>query len=228
MSTKPTVARDDSTASPVQGESSSRQVVRGVIQGLYEGRYVPGQRMVEPDLMAAFGVSRSTVREALKELSSDGIVELAAFRGAQIRRLSRAQAANLFAVTEVILGLAARQAAQHIGLPGAADKVGEVFATIEKHRENEDAYTFFTHRNRYFRTLVEISGNQEILRMLPRLQVHLIRNRLAVPVSERIEGYRRITLAVLAGEAKKAEAAARGYVGHMATHVLPHFPEKTV
>ncbi|MEY8838784.1 GntR family transcriptional regulator, partial [Cribrihabitans sp. XS_ASV171] len=94
--------RDEGTASadrrPRKGESASRFIVRDVVRGLYEGRYVAGQRMAEPDLMAHYDVSRSTVREALKELSSDGIVELAAFRGAQIRKLTRAQAANLFAV----------------------------------------------------------------------------------------------------------------------------------
>ena len=49
--------------------SSSDQIVRDVVRGLYEGRFVAGQRLVEPDLMRLYGVSRGTVREALKRFS---------------------------------------------------------------------------------------------------------------------------------------------------------------
>lgn len=207
------------------GQSTSSYIVRDVIRGLYEGRYVAGQRLVEPDLMAQYDVSRSTVREALKQLHADGIIELAAFRGAQVRRMSRAEAANLFSITEVVLGLAARQAAEKISAPGARDKVKGLFASIAEYRDEEGRFEFLRRRNRYFRGLVEISGNEEILRILPRLQVHLIRNRLTVPPSERIGGYRRITEAILAGDPAKAEAAARDYVVKTAAFILPHFPE---
>lgn len=208
-----------------KSESSSRAIVRDVVKGLYEGRYVAGQRLVEPDLMAHYNVSRSTVREALKELSSDGIVEIAAFRGAQIRKLSRAEAANLFSITEVILGLAARQAAQNIDTPGARERIEELFRSMSEYRDEEGPFGFLRRRNRYFRQLVAISGNEEIHRILPRLQVHLIRNRLAVPPNERIEGYRRITRAVLAGDTIAAEETAREYVRKTAACILPHFPE---
>lgn len=208
-----------------KGESTSRAIVRDVVKGLYEGRYVAGQRLVEPDLMAHYNVSRSTVREALKELGSEGIVEIAAFRGAQIRKLTRAEAANLFSITEVILGLAARQAAQNIDTPGAREKIEDLFRAMSDYHDEDGPFGFLLRRNRYFRQLVTISGNAEIHRILPRLQVHLIRNRLAVPPTERIEGYRRITRAVLAGDATAAEEAAREYVRKTAACILPHFPE---
>jgi len=205
--------------------SSSLTIVRDVIRGLYEGRYVPGQRLVEPDLMAHYGLSRGTVREALKQLSSDGIVVSHPYRGAQIRSLSRPEAANIFAVTEVILGLAARQAALRIDAPGAREKIARHFEKIASHRDAGDRFEFIRLRNRYFRALIEISGNDELRTILPRLQVHLIRNRLTVPPEERIAGYRKITQAILAQDAEAAETAARSYVAKTAACVLPHFPE---
>lgn len=208
-----------------EGGSTSAQIVRDIVKGLYEGRYVPGQRLAEPDLMASYGVSRSTIRESLKALSADGVVVLEAYRGAHIRRLSREQAANLFAITEVVLGLAARQAASKIGADGARSRLEALFQAIRDYREEEGRFEFLRRRNRYFRELVSISGNDEIDRILPRLQVHLIRNRLTVPASERISGYRAITDAVLAGDAAAAEMAARTYVAKTAAFILPHFPE---
>lgn len=205
--------------------STSSHIVRDVVKGLYEGRYVPGQRLVEPDLMAYYDVGRSTVREALKQLSADGIIVHAAFRGAHIRTLTRSEAANLFSIAEVLMGLAARTAAGKIDTPGARDKLLELFQAIVDYKDEEGRFEFLRRRNRYFQHLVTISGNEEILRILPRLQVHLIRNRLAVPKEDRIAGYTRITEAVLSGDGAAAEKAARAYVNKTASFSLPHFAE---
>ncbi|MGE4326443.1 MAG: GntR family transcriptional regulator [Pseudodonghicola sp.] len=205
--------------------SSSTVIVRDIVRGLYEGRYVAGQRLVEPDLMQHYSVSRSTVREALKQLTSDGIVVSHPYRGASIRRMTRHDAENNFAIMEVVLGLAARQAAQHIDAPGAREKLQAHFDAIAAHEDLSDRFDFIRRRDRYFRALIEISGNPELATLLPRLQVHLIRNRLAVPVKERVEGYRKMTQAILSGDGAKAEKTARAYVLMTASHLLPHFPE---
>lgn len=210
---------------PTPSSSSSATIVRDVVRGLYEGRYVPGQRLAEPDLVAYYGLSRGTVREALKQLATDGVVIAHPYRGAQIRSLTRAEAANMFAVTEVILGLAARQAAQNIDVPGARETITTHFNAIAAHNGESDRFEFIRQRNRYFRALIEISGNSELRTILPRLQVHLIRNRLAVPPTDRVAGYRDVTQAILDAAPDRAEQAARSYVAKTAACVLPHFPE---
>lgn len=45
-------------------------VVHDILHGLYEGRYVAGQRLVEPDLIECNGVSRPTVREEINRLAA--------------------------------------------------------------------------------------------------------------------------------------------------------------
>ncbi|KAF0807650.1 GntR family transcriptional regulator [Alcanivorax xiamenensis] len=200
-------------------------VVRDVVRGLYEGRYIPGQRLVEPDLVRYYGVGRSTVREALKQLTADGIVVTYAFRGAQIRKLTRAEAANLFAITEVMLGLVARQAADHMDSKEKRERLQAHFSAIANHSESDGHFAFLQHRNRYFRVLIDIGRNEEILRLLPRLQVHLIRNHAILPPTERIKGYRRITQAVLRGDGQGAEHVTRQYIASIASSTLPYFPE---
>ena len=100
----------------------------------------------------------------------------------------------------------------------------ESFDNIVHHKE-DDMLDFIRQRDHYFRTLIEINGNQELRRLIPKLQVHLVRNRPSVPHEKRIENYRKITDAILAGKEKAAETAARRYVRIMASHVLPQFPE---
>ena len=78
--------------------SSPELIFREIVQGLYNGTYVPGQRLVEVDLTQRWGVSRGTVREALNRLAAEGIVVLNRHRGAAIRVLNRAEMQDILAV----------------------------------------------------------------------------------------------------------------------------------
>ncbi|MCU5782323.1 GntR family transcriptional regulator [Alcanivorax balearicus MACL04] len=225
MPKKEDLARLTPAESKPDPHSASMAIVRDVIRGLYEGRYVPGQRLVEPDLVKHYGVGRSTVREALKQLTADGIVVSYAFRGARIRELTRREASNLFAITEVMLGLVARQAAANMDSKEKKERLETHFQAIANHSEGDGHFAFLQHRNRYFRALVDIGENEEILRILPRLQVHLIRNRSILAPAERVRGYRGITRAVLRGDAEKAEKITRHYIARIASSTLPFFPE---
>lgn len=204
--------------------SASSVIVRDMIQGLYEGYYIAGQRLAERDLMEHYGLSRSSVREALNQMAADGVVELHPHRGARIRKLTREEAANIFSITEVILGLAARQAAARIDEGDAREQLKASFDGVEKHVGDGDHLGFIRQRNHYFRTLISINRNDELWRLLPKLQVHLVRNRPYVPSDARVQGYREITEAILAADEEAAEAAARRYVRTTASYVLPHFP----
>jgi DNA-binding GntR family transcriptional regulator len=69
------------------GNVSTLDVVTFIEDKIACGQLVPGQRLVEPDLMAESGASRATVREALNFLAGHGVVELVPYRGGRIRKL---------------------------------------------------------------------------------------------------------------------------------------------
>jgi DNA-binding GntR family transcriptional regulator len=71
------------------------RVVEALREGIREGRWVPGQRMVEADLTEEMAVGRGPIREALRILSGDGLVELIPHRGARIRRVDKSEAVNI-------------------------------------------------------------------------------------------------------------------------------------
>ena len=192
--------------------SSSDQIVRDVVHGLYEGRYVAGQRLVEPDLMHRYGVSRSTVREAIKRLAAEGIVTTNPFRGAQIRQLSRTEAHNVLAIVELMIGLAARQAAARIDEPGARAHLTAHFEALMAFENERDSYDLVRARNRFYRAMGRIGGNKELERMLPSFQVHLIRPLLKLPRRARFADYRVMAAAIFAGDVQQAEAVARRHI----------------
>ena len=104
------LAAPGEAAPAARATSSSGSVVEEILTGLYDGRYVPGQRLIEADLTRHLKVSRGSVREALSRLSAEGVVKLTLHRGAYIRTLTRAEVRGVLEVTEIIVGLAARLA----------------------------------------------------------------------------------------------------------------------
>ena len=153
-------------------------IFREIIQGLYKGTYVPGQRLVEVDLTQKWGVSRGTVREALNRLAAEGIVVLSRHRGAAIRVLDVAEMQDILAVLETMIGMAARLAAQRIGVAANRARFTESFDLLLGFRSRPDSMDLVRARNRFYRTLAAIGGNKELEVLLSRMQVHLLRVQL--------------------------------------------------
>ncbi|MFM2280574.1 MAG: hypothetical protein RLZZ444_2805 [Pseudomonadota bacterium] len=195
--------------------STSDKLVRHILKGLYEGRYVAGQRLVEPDMVMRYNVSRSTVREAIKRLAAQGVVETHHNRGARIRQVTKDEARNILLITEVIVGLAARMAAQNISDPENRRVFEEVLSELLASRTMADRFEFVRIRNRFHRTMARISKNPELEQIMSNLQVHLVRNRLVMQPEERARSYAAIGAAVLAGDAQLAEDNARAHVRRM-------------
>ena len=197
------------------GLSTSDRIVRHIIRGLYDGQYVAGQRLVEPDLVRRYDVSRSTIREAIKRLAAQGVVETHHNRGARIRQLSKDEARNILLITEVIIGLAARLAAEHIEEDDNRKVFAEVLSDLLSASRMADRFQFVRMRNRFHRTMAHISKNPELEQTIANLQVHLVRNRLVMQPEERAKSYAAIGTAILAGDAEGAETSARIHVRKM-------------
>ena len=98
----------------VDAVSAVDQVMEAVKDGIRQARYVPGQRLVEPDMMRDFAVSRGTVREALRRLAAEGFVQIELYRGASIRKMSRDEFVELNEIRALLEGYAASLAAQRM------------------------------------------------------------------------------------------------------------------
>src|SRR5271170_1481180 len=96
---------------PVHGATVAHIVER--LRGdILARRLSPGARLIENDLTLRFAVSRGPVREALRRLAAEGLIEHLPHRGAVVRRLSRVEIQELFQIRVELESLAARLAAE--------------------------------------------------------------------------------------------------------------------
>ena len=211
---------DDELGGPAN--SPIRTVVEGVIELLEAGRLVPGQRLVETDLCVRFGVGRNSVREALQRLAAEGIAELQRSRGARIREVTLVEAIQTLNVTELLTGLAAREAAAAIANPGAAESMKAALRQLSQAEKEGDLRSFVRARRLFFNTLVGIGGNRELQRILATIHVHVARARFQLTeIQRRLQAdYHTIGVAVLTGEPTRAEHVARRHVRRLRAKMI--------
>jgi DNA-binding GntR family transcriptional regulator len=185
---------------------------------------VPGQRLTEVDLTRGFKVSRGSIREALHRLETVGVIALTRNRSAYIRALTRAESRDALAIVEVVIGLAARLAAEHIETSGSRGLLESCLSRLLDGTDRSDLLSFAKARNSFYRALVNIGGNQELARMLPGMQVHLLRVQfrsfLTLADEMRNNDYETIARAVLDGKGALAERQARRHIRNVQPQIL--------
>lgn len=196
------------------------RVIRDVVRGLYEGRFEPGQRLVEAQLTEDYGVSRGPVREALNRLAAMGVVDLMPQRGAQIRVLSIDDAIESLIVVQGLVGIAARLAAERIE-EGGAEQLQATVEELERFDQTSASADYAKARDSFYATLTRIAGNPALSRIMMRIDIHLIRIQFRAVLRtvdrRRHRDYVDIASAVLAGDAKRAERLAKSHVGRSIT-----------
>lgn len=164
----------------------------------------------------AYGVSRGPVREALNRLAAMGVVELTLQRGAQVRHLTVSEAINILVVVQGLVGIGARLAAERIDTPGAAEQLEQAYANLTQHDNSSGTAAYATARDVFYAAINAIANNAELSRILPNVQIHLIRVQFRAIMRtvdrRRHRDYHDILKAVLSGNAKAAERAARAHI----------------
>jgi len=220
-----------STRRPVASrreQSSPDQVAETLRDGVRSGRYVPGQRLVEADLTAELKLSRGPIREALKLLAAEGIIELHRHRGAYLRQLTRREINDILAIQESLTGLAARLAAERIHESDHRARFKQAYSALMSAYKSRDGSGVLDARVRFYAELVALGGNVELTRFVPIPQTNLLRAQFErhLPASERAkrrQDYPTIARLILAGKGGAAETAMRKHIRHtrQAINALP-------
>lgn len=147
--------------------NSVDQATRLIREDILAGRIGPGARLKTAELAKKLGLSTMPLREALRKLEGEGLVDIEPNRGAMVRRLDRAYITDLYELNTELRIFALRRGMQHMTL----ERVRELSALADEYRAHvmakEDLEAIETNRKFNVR-LVEFGGNREALRVFQR------------------------------------------------------------
>ncbi len=157
------------------------QIADLLVEQIVEGRSAPGERLRETELATTYGVSRATVREALRLLEMRGLVTIRPQRGACVIQLSAKEVLDLYAMRAAMVSTASRLAAERCS-PEAAKILQDRLQLLAGSIEDATKYM------QYSRDLLEYIGE---------LADNTILANYARDISKQIGRYVRISLATL-------------------------------
>jgi DNA-binding GntR family transcriptional regulator len=202
--------------------SAVDQVMDAIKSGIRQARYVPGQRLVEPDMMRDFDVSRGTVREALRRLAAEGFVQIELYRGASIRKMSRDEFVELNEIRALLEGYAASLAAQRMS-KSERKKLVELEQQWDRGAQN---LAYAQYNEQFHALIVEASRHKQLPNFVQQAQLSIFRLQfqsiLQTPVAtrrSRLE-HRRVVKAILKGDASAAESAMRQHIRNSAIVIM--------
>lgn len=209
---KPKVKRLAAAPEPL----SVSAVVDWVRERIRRGRLVPGQRLVEADIIRELGASRSRVREALQRLATEGLVTIEEFRGASVKHFSPDEVRQIYRARMALEGMAARDFAE-ADAPALKNRLARVQEELNSIEHTGDHERFAKLNDEWHRLIIEGSGNEYIRMFVERLRVPIYRLLFTTFYSaHRIDkanaGHRRISEAIIGSRAKDAERLMREHI----------------
>ena len=204
-----------------------QQVVDGLRQAIISGRLPPGARLTERELTEMMGVSRTVIREALRQLESEGLVAIIPNKGPVVRELTADEAKDLYSIRAVLEGFAARLFAER-ATPGQKAKLAKALEVVVAAYEAEDANRVLETKNRFYDILFEGAGSETLSSMLGTLHARIWRwralglthpDRSRERSRESTANLEAMLVAIRAGDADAAERISREEANRAADEV---------
>ena len=173
------------------------------------GHFAPGARLIERELCEAMGVSRTSIREVLRRLEAEQLIEVEPRRGPIVARLSRKQVAEIYDVRALLEAAVVRRFA----LEASNDDIAElrrIYEELSVARRNEDVAAIVKTTRQFSEHMMRIVNHELIndihQKLIARISVSRV---LAISLPGRLEqSARELAVVMDAIERRDAERAA--------------------
>jgi DNA-binding GntR family transcriptional regulator len=140
-------------------------VAQKLREAIMSGTFKPGQRLVERELCEMTGVSRPSIREALRLLEADGMVSTVPHRGPVVSTISLDEARQLYAARAVLEGFAGRECAR-LRDPAVVRRMGDALTRLKAAFTKPDMMAILEAKTDFYAALIGGCQNAFIERML--------------------------------------------------------------
>lgn len=187
---------------------------------IVEGDLAASEKLNELALSSAMGVSRGTVREAIRSLADSGLVDLVANRGAFVHETTLPEVRNLYELRGAIFAMACASAARRVASGEEKRLAKRLAANLEKMRrvhEENDTEKYYKLNIEFHDLLMQGAGNLRAKTIYDNLvkEMHLFRRRglsIATNIARSIEEHEAILEAVVAGDSEGTRMAADRHI----------------
>ncbi len=191
-----------------QGRHRMEQAVEHIEEGIRSGLYLPGHRLVETEVAANSGLGVGPVREALRLLAGEGLVEIRPYRGAVVKRLSAQEIVQIYQAAKGVVYMSLTLVAPALGDTANRERI---LAAVDQVRAVQEAPITELLRavTQYYFVLHDIAGNHYLTVLIQRLHLGLVHREVAnlhpaVDPGRVVKAYVEATEALLAGDADRA------------------------
>ncbi|MBA7555416.1 HTH-type transcriptional repressor RspR [subsurface metagenome] len=211
-------------------ELLSKKVYRVLKSKIIKGSFEPGDKLLENRISKQLGVSRTPVREALRQLAAAGFVKMIPNQAIIVNDISIKDLREVLQIRGVLEGLAAWLAAFLI----TKEKI-KVLETCNENMEKligqNNIIAFVKESNKFHSVILEICENNRLIQIRENLadQVYKYRN-ISLHIPGRLESalkeHKEITEALKQGNADKADALSKTHIANVLKNILSHKDEK--
>lgn len=192
--------------------SLRERVVARLRDAIVAGDLPPKTRLMEPELAKRLSVSRTPLREAIRQLEAEGLLTTIPRVGTFVTEVTPRDIEDTYAIRAVLEGLAARQAAED---PAKATTLRAILAELA--RKTSDYRVYHEAAGRFHEAVFALSGNQRLQAMYHALTHQVARLRtLSLAMAQRpavsLREHRRIASAILRGKGPEAERLMRSHI----------------
>lgn len=187
---------------------------------IVEGELAAGEKMNELTLSSVMGVSRGTVREAIRSLADSGLIDLVTNRGAFVHETTLAEVRNLYELRGAVFAMACAAAAVRVADGAAPDLPRRLNRNVEKMHDalaREDTTRYYALNIEFHDMLLEGAANPKAKTIYDNLvkEMHLFRRKglsIVTNLARSLEEHVTIRDAVIAGDPDTARVAANTHI----------------
>lgn len=169
--------------SKIQHRNLYREVADRIRDLIEHGDLIPGERISERELCEKFGVSRTPLREALKVLAAEGLVELLPNRGARVMRLTVKMVKDTYDLMGALEGLSGELACQQISDTDIA-MICELHEKMLEHYRRRELTDYFRVNQQIHEKILAASDNEILIEMYNNLSHRVKRVRYSKKMSD--------------------------------------------
>lgn len=194
------------------------QVFDKIRSDILNGKYKRGEELVESSIGKELGISRTPVREAIRQLELEGLVQLVPNKGAFVTGISEKDVRDIYLIRARLEGLAARMAAKNI-TPELLDAMEETVVLSEYHAKKEHYEQVCEMDSKFHKLLYKASGSRILEHTLTDFHQYVQRVRMASIMKKRRmeksnDEHDAILTAIREHDEKKAELVATRHISN--------------